>query len=198
MGNSNFWEYFLIALGVAILIFVIGRARYTQHKIQKRKDLLGEQRFGKKIPKQALETSEELPLLEGDRTYSEVIKDILFYEDNIEWLRTHLKLNFYQAAIVFVDLIPEPANVTKRYPIAVSYKGRILGYVADNRAKELFTYLLANKGGLRAKAKVSFGLTHEVLLDLADPLRLRPKAMLPVAPATGTTEKTDSNPETDN
>ena len=171
-------EWVLIAAGVTILIAVLARRRLLQQRLFKNKEALSAISFDSRVPDEIAKILSKAPLLKSDGKFAFKTTGCIPFSKNFDHIRVSRRIYFVEPTLIEVLLVPDPANIERKLAVAVTVDSRILGYVPTQEAGEMHKYLLANSGGVRAKAKIYLGSRPEyngLLLDFAKPLRLEPK-----------------------
>lgn len=168
-------ELFLIAAGLSILLGVIGRRRFLDHRFAKNKEALAKIRFEETVPAEVEKFLIKAPLLKGDGKFAFKVVGCIPFAKNFETVRLARRIYFVEPTLIEVLLIPDPGNLERKLGVAVTIDSKILGYVPAQEAGEMHRFLLTRSTGLRAKAKIFIGSRPEynaIMLDLAKPLRL--------------------------
>lgn len=169
------FEWLLILAGVAQLIAVLARRRILQKRLTDNKEALFDLQIKNELPDDVGNILKKAPLLKGDGKFAYTAKSCIPYAANFDSVRIARRIYYVEPTVIEVLLIPNPANIERKFAVAVTVDSKVLGYVPTREAGEMHKYLLAHSSGFRAMAKIYIGSRPEyngVMLDFAKPLRL--------------------------
>jgi hypothetical protein len=168
-------EVLAIAAGVTLLIVVLGRRRLFEKRLLENKERLSGVRVDSLATEEYDQFLKNAPKLKGDGSFAYKTVGTIPCSENFDAVRLSRRIYFVEPTEIEVLLIPEPGNLERKLAVAVTIDSKLMGYVPAKEAREMHKYLLANSGGVRAKAKIYLGSRPDyngLMLDFSKPLRL--------------------------
>jgi hypothetical protein len=171
-------EWLLIAAGVAILIAMIATRRMLQKRRSEQSEALAGSQFQDEVQSEVRQVLKKTPMLKGSGAFRFKTQGCIPFADNFESIRVARRIYFVEATTVEVLLTPDTSNLERKQAVAVTLDSKVLGYVPSQEAREMRKYLVSNRNGVRAMAKIFLGSRPEynaVMLDIAKPIKLESK-----------------------